>query len=136
MSADRWSGVLARITKTDADPIDVIAGSFDNRRNPIGSTIFPEGMGPLMPNLAFRAEDTACIGVRILEARADVADVAAHLATLALEKSVEIIILNHMPYSGLERFGFRCERIVGNTSEERAACEEQIVRFWNIDIVI
>jgi len=136
MSQDRWSAVIARITKTEADTIDDLAGPLDVRTRPQGRPLFPSGMGPLMPQATFKSATTACIGVRITEARADIADVAAHLAALALEKDAEIVVLNHLPYCGLERFGFRCERVVGANEDERAACEEQIRRFWNIEIVI
>jgi hypothetical protein len=53
-----------------------------------------------------------------------------------MEKEVEVIIFNHLDHCGLERFGFRCERITGDTPEEREACEEQIRRFWGIDFVM
>ena len=78
----------------------------------------------------------ACIGVRVDAPIEDVADRAMRLGMLAMERDCEIIVLNHLPYSGLERFGFRCERMVGDTPEARAACEAQIRRFWNLDIVI
>lgn len=136
MTTERWSGVLTRITRNDACEVDEIAGAFDSRRNPIGRPIFPEGMAPLMPQTAFKVEETACIGVRMTEPRENLTDMAMHLTTLALEKNVEIVVLSHLPYSGLERFGFRCERVAGDTEEARVACEEQLCRFWNIEIVI
>jgi hypothetical protein len=46
------------------------------------------------------------------------------------------VVLNETDRSGLERFGFRTERISGTTQEARAACEDQIRRFWNLDLVL
>ena len=51
------------------------------------------------------------------------------LAAFAIERDVEIVVLSEADCSGFERFGFRVERIAGDTPEERAACEDQIRRF-------
>ncbi len=58
------------------------------------------------------------------------------LAAFAIERDVEIVVLNEADRSGLERFGFRIEQISGDNPEARAACEDQIRRFWNIDLVL
>jgi hypothetical protein len=58
------------------------------------------------------------------------------LVAFALEKDVEIVVLSHVDHCGFERFGFRTERIAGATEAERAACEDQLRRFWNIDTVL
>lgn len=136
MNHDRWSAVIARITPMRADPIDDLAGPFDARHRPEGQPIFPTHLPPLMPTTAFKKAATACIAVRITHARDDITDVAAHLSALALEKDAEIVVLNHLPYCGLERFGFRCERVTGADDAAKAACEAQILRFWNVEIVI
>ena len=135
-SVDRWSRVMTRITKNDAPDIDHITGSFDHRRNPIGQAIFPQGINPLLPQTIFSDQDLTCIGVRITEPRGNLAEFAVRLTMLGLEKNVEVIVFSHLPYSGLEKFGFRCERIVGATEEELTACERQLKQFWNIEIII
>ena len=63
-------------------------------------------------------------------------DQAMRLVAFALEKDVEIVVLSHVDQSGFEKFGFRIERIGGETAAARDACEEQIRRFWNIDTVL
>lgn len=133
---ERWSGALSRITRHEAVEVDDLAGAHDARRNPVGRAILPDGMPATLGDTPFRSEESAPIGFRITEVRDDLAAVAMKLTCLALEKGAEIIVLNHLPYSGLERFGFRCERVTGDTPEAIAACEEQICRFWNIDLII
>jgi hypothetical protein len=58
------------------------------------------------------------------------------VAAFAIERNVEIVVLSETDYSGFERFGFRIERISGHCAETRAACEDQIRRFWNLDLVL
>ena len=75
-------------------------------------------------------------GARRRRRLADAADRALRLIAFALEKDVEIVVLSELDLCGFERFGFRIERIAGDTPAARAACEAQIRRFWNIDMVI
>ena len=58
------------------------------------------------------------------------------LAQMAAEKAAHPVILSHVDVTGLEKFGFRVERVAGNTEAERHAAEEQLKRFWNIVLVI
>lgn len=134
--SNSWTSIITRISRHEADQIDALLGRYDPRKVTPGSDLFPGAVPRSRSGIAFRKPGLACIGVRVVEPRADVHKVAMHLATLALEKNAEIIILSYPDYSGLERFGFRTERISGATPEERAACEEQILRFWGIEIVI
>ena len=46
------------------------------------------------------------------------------------------VVLSGSDRSGIERFGFRVDRISGDTAEERAACEDQIRLVWNLDLVL
>ena len=39
-------------------------------------------------------------------------------------------------HTGFERFGFRVERIGGDTPEEIERTEQQLARFWNLAIII
>lgn len=64
------------------------------------------------------------IGVRLRQPREDLADFAVYLSTFAIERNVEAVVLSHLDYSGLERSGFRTERISGDTPEARTACEQ------------
>lgn len=136
MNAEHWGNVIARITLHDAINIDDLTGPMDPRRNPVGRAIFPDAVQLPVEGMPFNSEDMTAIGCRISEPLEDIAQVALSLATLAMEKEVEVIIFNHLDHCSLERFGFRCERITGDTPEEREACEEQIRRFWGIDFVM
>jgi hypothetical protein len=137
VSSERWGGILARINKRVACDLDDVVGRFDIHRNPVGRDIFPSGVAPPMPEARFKNGDFICIGIRVDKRRTnDLADLGMRLATLALEKDVEVIVLNHLDYSGLERFGFRCERIVDDSGEDTELCELQVRRFWNISLVL
>jgi hypothetical protein len=89
-----------------------------------------------MPEAAMKRPGAICVGLRVEAPPADAADQAMRLVAFALEKDVEIVVLSHVDRSGFEQFGFRIERIGGETPAAREACEDQIRRFWNIDTVL
>ena len=91
-------------------------------------------MIPFAPE--FREADMVAIGVRVSPPPPDPAGLAVQLATFALERNVEVIVLSHLDYSGLERFGFRTERISGGSEAARIACEKQVAGFWNLEVII
>jgi hypothetical protein len=39
-------------------------------------------------------------------------------------------------YSGIERFGFRTEKVAGKTEAERDACRDQLRQFWGIELTL
>jgi hypothetical protein len=135
MSAERWSDVIVRVTReAPADLDDLIHDPAGERG--AGREIFPLLEADPMPAAPMAREDAVAVGFRVTGPLDDVADRAVRLASFALEEDVEVIILSHVEDSGFERFGFRVERIVGASEEARAACEAQIRRFWNIDLVL
>ncbi len=136
MDAQRWNALLSRIVPQDAADIDDIVGPFDPRRASEGSDVFPEIPSVLMPQSGMKRRDAVCIGLRAGEMLSDAADRAVRLAAFAIERDAEIVVLAEADASGLERFGFRVERIAGDTEAARAACEDQVRRFWNIDLVL
>lgn len=101
-----------------------------------GRDIFPQVEGCLLPRAAFRRTDGVAIGLRVTEPPADAADRAMRVTAFALERDVEVVVMSDVDRSGFERFGFRVERVSGDSEEARAACEEQIQRFWSIDLVL
>ncbi len=135
MHAQRWNMVLSRIVPQDADDFDEIAGRFDPARDPVGKDLFPEVEAALTPSPGVERVDEVCIGLRA-RGPADAAEQAMRLAAFALERDVEVVVLDGDGDSGLERFGFRVERVAGEDEARRAACETQIRRFWNIDLVL
>jgi chorismate synthase len=58
------------------------------------------------------------------------------LSAFAIERDVEVVVLSHADYSGLERFGFRTERISGSSQAARHACERQVAGFWRLEVII
>jgi hypothetical protein len=136
LDTQRWTAALARVTGHEAADIDDITGAFDVHRGAPGRDIFPELDGAPMPETLMKRPGAVCVGVRIAAPPADAADRALHLIAFALEKDVEVVVLSDVDTTGFERFGFRVERISGDTPEARSACERQICRFWNIDMVI
>lgn len=136
METQRWTALLSRIVPQSADDLDAIAGAFDPRRAEPGRDVFPEVGATLLPQAALKRPDAVCVGVRVAAALPDAADAAMRLAAFAAERNVEVIVLAETDATGLERFGFRVERLAGDSKEARAQCEDQILRFWNIDLVL
>lgn len=136
MRASRWNAILLRIVRQDADDLDEIAGAFDPLRRSTGRDLFPQMDADLMPLAPLRRTDAVCIGLRPRVEGPDIVDQAMRVAAFALERDVEVVALESGAPSGLERFGFRAESVVGETDAQRAACEDQIRRFWNIDMVM
>lgn len=136
MDMARWTAILARIDPRDADDIEDIARPFDPRAETPGRDLFPELDACPPRRAAFRRADGVAIGLGVDEPAADAADRAMRLAAFAIERDVEVVILAACDRSGFERFGFRVERVSGATETARAACEAQIRRFWNIDLLL
>jgi hypothetical protein len=136
MDLKQWSAVLLRIGPHDADDLDELLATFDPRQKGPGREIFPLPEAVLMPQTALRRADAICVGVRAAAADATACDRAMRLAAFAVERDVQIVVLGEADHSGFERFGFRIERISGDSPKARAACEDQIRRFWNLDLVL
>ncbi len=126
---------MSRIVPQDADDLDELAGPFDSRRRAPGRDLFPafDGAGRTT-NL--KRENAVCVGVRIAAPLSDAAERAVRLAAFALERDVEIVLLSTLDATGLERFGFRVERVAGEAEAARERYELQVRRFWNIDLVL
>jgi D-serine deaminase-like pyridoxal phosphate-dependent protein len=136
MDQQRLTALLSRIGPEAAKDLDDLLGSHDLRRGRPGRDVFPDVQAQLLPHTALKRADSVCVGFRVTAPLANPADSAARLAAFAAERDVEIIVLAETDASGLDRFGFRIERIVGDTPEARLRCEGQILRFWNIDLVL
>jgi hypothetical protein len=127
---------LSRIVPEGADDLDDVLVSHDRLRGQPGGEIFPNITAALAPLSAMKRPDTVCVGIRVSAALADAADHALRLVSFAAERTVEVVILAETDATGLERFGFRIERVVGSDAKARSQCEAQICRFWNIDLVL
>jgi hypothetical protein len=136
METERWSTILARIVPQDANDLDALLVRFEPRSGNEGRELFPSDEGVSRAEPALKRADMVCVGLRVTAPLADAAaDRALRLVAFAAERDVEVVVLAHAEVTGLERFGFRVERIAGDTPEDRARCEAQILRLWNIDLV-
>ena len=134
--SDRWLAVIAAITPQAPEDLDPLIGGHIAGAPEAGHLLFPAEAADTAPPFSFEAESTVTFAARITEATPNRLELAMNLAQMALEKGAEAIILSHVDDPMLDRFGFRVERIAGETEEERAACEAQVIHFWNIVFVI
>lgn len=136
MPAETWTEAMTRISAAEAENIDPLIGRFDPRRDPRGRSLFPAFEPAAAPETPMKDPDRAVIGARLVSPPDDLAAYAARLLAFAMEHDVDIVVLSHLDYSGLEKFGFRTERIAGESEADRERCEAQLRRFWNIDLVV
>lgn len=128
--------LINRLTKAEPDDVDDLLSAFDPRCRAPGRDLTPcPGPGQLPP-LKLARTDAIAVGVSITSPIKDPADAAFRLGALAVEQDVEVIVLSSLDYSGLERFGFRTERIVGETVAARDACRDQLAQFWGIELTL
>ena len=138
MTATLWPAVLAGLTPTE--PVDL-----DDPGNPAGAPA-AEASWPasdpatLMPSpRLYRPhgiDGRAALGIRVTRPLAEPVAAALHLASAAAERGVEPVILTPLPRTGLERFGFRVERLPDAEATEQARCEAELAAFWNLAIII
>lgn len=136
---ERWQLVLSRITSQQ--PIDletVITGAEKPAPKPAGDFLaaIAPARAPSSRLWNRNENDFSYLGVRLTAPLADSTQAAIRLASAALERGITPIILTTLDNCGFERFGFRVERIIGNTDAERASYEEELKRFWNMAIVV
>ncbi len=135
MMPDYWT-ILTRIAPHRADDIDDLTALFDPAPVPPGRDVFP-AIGALpLPEPRFKREDAICVGFRVTGEGPDAAERAMRLAALALERDVEIVILSEDGQAGLERFGFRVERVPGPDAGAHGVWMEQVRRFWGLDQIL
>jgi hypothetical protein len=136
MTSPGHFAMINRLSRFQPDDLDPLLAPFDKRADAQGSDIAPCPVPGRLPRPALSRPDAIAVGVLVDRPITDPADVALRLAALALEQDVEVIALSSLDYSGLERFGFRSERIAGHTAAERAACRDQIMQFWGIEVLL
>jgi len=135
MSVDDWSLIITKIVPQNAVDLDDLLEGFDTRNTTAGTCLFLDNNW-LSSQKNFRDASTVCIGVRVDGDNMDRSDLSMKLASMALEKNVTPIIFSRGDYCGMEKFGFRVERISGVTEAKQLECEAQLKRFWNISVVI
>jgi hypothetical protein len=136
MDETQWIALVSRISPHDADDLDDLLAPFDRRQGIAGRDIFPLPEAVLRPHVVLKRNDAICVGLRAPAPNSVAFDRALRVAAFAIERDVQIVVLSEADYSGFERFGFRIERISGDSGEKREACEDQVRRFWNLDLVL
>lgn len=134
MELREYGRIISRISPHAAEDLDDLLAPGSGRARRQGAVVFPEIEASLAPQMAFRRADAVCVGFRVAPGGGPAADRAVRFAAMAIERDVDVVVLAEEDVCGLERFGFRVERIAGEAS--RAACIEQIRRFWALDLVV
>lgn len=139
MSEQTWLDLIARLSAPE--PVDLDATVF--RGQEIGSRAAgqwrldqPEAVPPSALLWEKETQDVSFIGVMVKTPLADPTEVALRLASAAVERGVTPIILTELADCGFERFGFRIERTVADSEEERATLLQEIRQFWDLAIII
>lgn len=80
--------------------------------------------------------ESMSLGVIVSSPISKPASVAAQLASIAMERSIEPITFSRIGMCGLERFGFRVEDTASTVQISSTTLENQLTRFWNITVII
>lgn len=136
MSREVRMAAVLKLTQHEPADLDGLLAPFDARRDPVGRDLPPCQDGAELPPLPLARADAVVVVIRVSGVLPDPADVAFRLAAFAIEQDVDVVVLSDLDYSGLERFGFRTERIAGVTEAERGACAEQIKRLWGVELTL
>lgn len=141
MTDETWPAILSRIT--NHQPVDLDDGAATVLPRPAAITPFDGFAGgqaeePAPSSGLWDAHEpnTSYIGVRVTDRLPDAAALAVRLASAALERRVIPIILSAIGNCGLERFGFRVERLATENPAAQAAFEAELSRFWRLAIII
>lgn len=138
MTTEVWLDILSRISTST--PVDLDSTVFEsNRPDKDVAGKWAREIDPLPPsNSLFPKTDTTMsfIGLRVRDKNVEITQIAIRLAAAALEKNVTPIIMTTLDESGFEGFGFRVERLVGNTEQELDWQEQQLAAYWDIAIIV
>ncbi|CUH44822.1 MULTISPECIES: hypothetical protein [Ruegeria] len=135
MTSDLWFEILSRASPNRPEPLDDLINE-DRDAKPLGKVIFPNMR--LAPSLMLWDREPGGpvhIGVRVHEPPETPYRIARLLAAAAMEREVFPVILSRVDYCGLERFGFRVERVPEEAAAAQAA-EEEIRKYWDLAIII
>lgn len=141
MISDDWLATLSRICAYRPVDLEPLLAATAEAGMGSGDAISIRDLGeaPRLPSSRLWPKKNgavSCIGIRVLGEIANPAQAAYRLAAAALERGIVPIILATHPNSGLERFGFRVELLAGHTADELRASEAELMRFWDISVVI
>ncbi|MFQ5623197.1 MAG: hypothetical protein ACE5FS_07345 [Paracoccaceae bacterium] len=140
MASDVWAEMAARLTTQQPvdldDPIAAESGAAPDPGGCVRRELGEHWIPPAQSVWATAESDRVAIGVRVNGDLKGRVEIAARLIAMACERGVMPVIFSTCPESGFERFGFRVERVAGADASQRAACEEELKRFWDIAVVV
>lgn len=140
MTERNWRGVVGRITT--GRPVDLDSGAAPTQEHgAVKSNSWPQYPVRIAPPpsqglLTDPEHLTAAIGVRITAPVVDVTDLAIRLASVAIEREIEPVILTSLADCGLEQFGFRVERLCAPTPDGIARQELELTQLWGLAVVL
>lgn len=128
--------LLSRLSPLKAEDLDSLLQPYDQRyQGKQGKSL----MGEVSQNVlsaGFLTEETVCIALHLKTPPEDPLALAMKLAVISSERNVEVIILSEAPYSRLEPYGFRTERIGGHEVCEQQAAIAQLRQFWQLQVIL
>lgn len=147
MTQDDWFAVLLRISANEPFDLDAqvfgkgAAGAGAPASDPRGDDRAGDDPSeqPLPPSArlwAPRNQGAAYIGIRVTHPLPDIAQTALRLASVALERGVNPVILTTLDNSGFERFGLRVERLPLGCAIKQRQVEAELTSFWSLSIII
>ncbi|MBW4708919.1 hypothetical protein KX928_14110 [Roseobacter sp. YSTF-M11] len=135
MSSDpKYLSLLADLATQD--PLDLDPLIFDVPQRAPASDFKAPALPPSTALWKTSEDGASHIGLRLTRRLENPSFLAARLAAIAVERQIIPVFLSHIGVSGMQRFGFRVEQMSGTTDAERAACEDQLRRFWNMAMII
>ncbi len=139
-NAARWMATIVRTTSAEPLGLDSLLEQHDALAGPsAGRPVFAPCNAAkgrrrdddgLRPSVGWLATSDR------LDSPASLCATVVQLASLAVERDCEVIVISDQDVSGFERFGFRTERLAGDTESERETCLSQIREFWQCDVIL
>lgn len=135
MADQRLFEIIGRITPQAPEDMDDLVYALRPRPVRTGADILPT---PEPPAMSHETQEDArvTIGIRLCSPLPDAADYAMRLAALAAERDADIVILSALDYCGLERFGFRVERVVSESGQLAPQSYDDLRQFWKLDLIL
>ena len=134
-----YDGIASRLTGKSVVDLDAVLKS-DKKPKPSGGELSaPIGGGSgSMSSVCWPLinADQANIGIRISDPVENLVELAGAMIAIAAERNITPIIMSQLNLPDFSQYGFRVERIAGRTAQERANCEDEIRRFYDIAMVV
>jgi hypothetical protein len=137
---NNWPKTISRLSSVEVIGVDDLLGSLPTEPGLVRD-VDPDAVNEAcIPHKALWADmlstEHMTLGVIVSSTILKPASVAAQLASMAMERSIEPIIFSRIGMCGLERFGFRVEDTSATDHTSSSTLENQLSSFWNITVSI